>query len=131
MIDFCCDWTRKIRRLPALLFSVLCAVSANSVTFREPCPTLERFILFWKPKANLPDAEKSRIEFHLQQIAESVGFDRFTLPVLSRNDLFGLYESKRDPQQMIEFVGNHLNHGVSGVGFRVAPQQAQNCSGGG
>ena len=87
--------------------------------------------MFWKPKATLPDGEKSRIEFHLQQIAECIGFDRFTLPVLGRRTLYGLYESKRDPRQMIEFVGNHLNHDVSGVRFCVVPQQPQNCSGGG
>ncbi|MEM7314585.1 MAG: hypothetical protein AAF497_15675 [Planctomycetota bacterium] len=88
-------------------------------------------IVFLKPKANLPDAEKSRIEFHLQQIAECIGFDRFTLPVLSRKTLFGLYESNRNPQQVIEFVGDHLAHDVSEVRLRVVPQQAQEGSGGG
>ena len=87
--------------------------------------------MFFKPKPNLPDAEKARIEFHLQQIAECVGFDRFTLPVLSRKTLFGLYESKQKPQQMIAFVGNHLAHDVSEIRFRVVPQQLQNCGGGG
>ena len=87
--------------------------------------------MFFKPKANLPDTEKSRIELHLQQIAECVGFDRFTLPVLSRKTLFALYESKGDPQHMIEFVGDHLAHDVHGIQFRVIPQQGQSCSVGG
>lgn len=87
--------------------------------------------MFFKPKANLPDAAKARIEFHLQQIAECIGFDRFALPVLSRKTLFGLYDSKQTPQQMIGFVGKHLGHDVSGLGFRVAPQQLQTCGGGG
>ena len=76
-------------------------------------------------------AEKARIEFHLQQIAECIGFDRFTLPVLSRKTLFGLYESEKDPYQVIRFVGNHLGHDVSGTRFRVVPQQPQGCAGGG
>ncbi len=87
--------------------------------------------MFFKPKPNLPDAEKARIEFHLQQIGECVGFDRFTLPVLGRKTLFGLYESKKNPQQMIEFVGNHLAHDVSGIRLNVVPQQLQHCGGGG
>lgn len=87
--------------------------------------------MFFKPKANLPDAEKSRIELHLQQIAECIGFDRFMLPVVSRNALFGLYESERNPQQLIEFVGEHLDHDVNGVRFRVVPQLAQSSCGGG
>ena len=87
--------------------------------------------MFFKPKPNLPDAEKARVEFHLQQIAECVGFDRFTLPVLSRKRLFGLYESDKNPQQMIGFVGNHLSHDVSEIRFRVVPKQLQNCGGGG
>ena len=88
-------------------------------------------IVFFKLKPNLPDAEKARVEFHLQQIAESVGFDRFRLPVLSRKTLLGLYESQKSPQQMIGFVGNHLSHDVSEIRFRVVPKQLQNCGGGG
>ncbi|MEM1225731.1 MAG: hypothetical protein AAGJ40_08530 [Planctomycetota bacterium] len=87
--------------------------------------------MFLKPKANLPDAEKSRIEFCLQQIAECIGFDRFTLPVLSRKTLFGLYEGKRNPQSLIEFVGDHLAHDVDGIQFRAVPKQATSGCGSG
>ncbi|EMI16836.1 hypothetical protein RMSM_06231 [Rhodopirellula maiorica SM1] len=87
--------------------------------------------MFFKPKANLSDAEKSRIELCLQQIAECVGFERFTLPVLSPKTLFGVYESERDPQQVIQFVGKHLDHDVSGIQVRVFPQLAQSSCGGG
>ena len=79
----------------------------------------------------MPDAEKSRIEFHMQQIAECVGWERFTLPVVSRNTLFELYESKRKPQQVIEFVGDHLAHDVSGIQFRIVPQPTQGSCGSG
>ena len=87
--------------------------------------------MFFKPKPNLPDAEKARLEFHLQQIAESIGFDRFQLPVLSRKTLFGLHESKQTAEQMIRFVGNHLAHDVSGIRLELVPKPGGNCGGGG
>lgn len=86
--------------------------------------------MFFKPKANLSDAEKSRIELCLQQIAECVGFERFTLPVLSPKTLFEVYETERNPQHVIEFVGKHLGHDVSGIQVRVALPQAQSAGGG-
>ncbi|MEM6471178.1 MAG: hypothetical protein AAF802_16580 [Planctomycetota bacterium] len=89
--------------------------------------------MFSKPKPNLPDAEKSRVEFHLQQIAECVGFERFLLPVLSRQSVIGLFESDQNPQQIIAFLGDHLTHDVSGLQARIIPQQAQGscgCGGG-
>ncbi len=87
--------------------------------------------MFFKPKPNLPDAAKARIEFHLQRIAECIGVDRFQRPVLSRKMLRGLVESKQTPRQMIAFVGNHLAHDVGEIRFDLAPQQLQNCGGGG
>jgi hypothetical protein len=87
--------------------------------------------VFFKPKPNLPDAEKARIEFYSQQIAECIGFERFRLPVLSRITLLGLFESQQTPPQMIRFVGNHLSHDTTELQFSVVPQQAASCSGGG
>ena len=121
----------RIWRCPAILFPVLCRTLNGLGPFREPRTTLGSFIVFSKPRANVPDAEKSRIEFHMQQIAECVGWERFTLPVVSRNTLFELYESKRKPQQVIEFVGDHLAHDVSGIQFRIVPQPTQGSCGSG
>ncbi|QEG43133.1 hypothetical protein [Roseimaritima ulvae] len=89
--------------------------------------------MFFKPKANLPDGEKSRIEFCLQQLAERVGFERFVLPVLTSKTLFDVYEAQRDPQQVMEFLGKHLGHDTSGIRLRVFPslQLAQRSCGGG
>ena len=91
----------------------------------------DRSIVFFKPKTNLPDAEKARIDFHFQQIAECIGFDRFRLPVLSGETLLGRFESEQSPTALIRFVGDHLNHDTSELQFRVVPQQAANCGGGG
>ncbi|MDG2223315.1 MAG: hypothetical protein P8L85_18175 [Rubripirellula sp.] len=87
--------------------------------------------MFFKTKPNLPDAEKARIDYHIQQIAECIGFDRFRLPVLNRDTLLGLFFSQKTPTEMIQFVGDHLNHDASGIQFRVVPQQAANCGSGG
>lgn len=86
--------------------------------------------MLFKPKANLPDSAKSRIEFCLQQIAECVGFERFSLPVLSRKMLFDVYEAERKPQQVIAIVGKHLGHDVDGIQVRVGLPQAQSTGGG-
>lgn len=86
--------------------------------------------MFFQPKANLSDSAKSRIEFCLQQIAECVGFERLSLPVVSRNAIFDLYEAERNPQHVIAFVGKHLGHDVNGIQVRNALPQAQSAGGG-
>ena len=91
---------------------------------------------FFKPKPNLPDAEKAKVEFHLQQIAECIGFERFQLPVLRMNSLLGqslsgISESNQTPDQMIGFIGKHLSHDVSGIRLSVIPQPPEKCGGGG
>lgn len=87
--------------------------------------------MFLAPKANLPDTEKSRLELHLQQIAECIGFDRILLPVLSRKVLFELYEASQDPQQVIAFLGKHLDHDTHGLRLSIVPQVVQSSCGGG
>ncbi|KAA1262597.1 hypothetical protein LF1_51640 [Rubripirellula obstinata] len=86
--------------------------------------------MFFRPKANLSDAEKSRIEFCLQQIAECVGFERLLRPVVSRKAIFDAYELERNPQQVVALVGEHLRHDVNGIQVRVALPQAQSTGGG-
>ena len=77
----------------------------------------------------MPDNEKARIEFHLQQIAECIGFDRFTLPVLSEYDL--LSENVATTEQLKCLVGEHLGHDVSGVKVQTFPMQPEKVGGGG
>ncbi len=86
---------------------------------------------FFRSEPNLPDTDKARVEFHLQQIAECIGFDRFKLPVLCMKSLLGLYESKLTPDQMIGFVGEHLYHDINGLRLTVVPEQLEKCGGGG
>ena len=72
---------------------------------------------FFKPTPNLPDGEKARIEFYLQQIAECIGFDRFKLPVLSEDKLLNGDAANPTEFQTVDqiknMVGKHLRHDVS------------------
>lgn len=86
--------------------------------------------MFFTPKASLSDNEKSRIEFSLQQIAQCVGFERFTLPVVSRQTFFDVYQAERNPQDVMALVGEHLGHDVNDIQVRVALPQAQSGGGG-
>ncbi|MCC9645226.1 hypothetical protein LOC71_23350 [Rhodopirellula sp. JC740] len=86
--------------------------------------------MFFKPKANLSDSAKSRIEFCLQQIAECLGFERFTLPVLSRKALFSAYDSEQNSRQFVAYLGRHLKHDVQGIQVRVGLPQAPSLGGG-
>ena len=84
---------------------------------------------FVKSTPNLSDDEKARIEFHLQQIAECVGFDRLALPVLGENSL--LPEKPQTADQLMRLVGEHLGHDVSGVKIQTFPMQPGKIGGGG
>ena len=86
---------------------------------------------FLKLKPNLADGEKAKVEFHFQQIAESIGFDRLKLNVLGRETLLGLHESELSPEQMVNFIGEHLSNDVSGVNVAFDPKQPEKCGGGG
>lgn len=87
--------------------------------------------MFFKPKPNLPDSVRARIDFHFQQIAECIGFDRFRLPVLDAQQLVEQSQSGQSPLQLIQFVGEHLKHDTSGLQFGIVPGQVANCGGGG
>lgn len=86
-------------------------------------------MVFFKPKPAIGDHEKARIEFHLQEIAESIGFDRFRLPVLRRDQLLDL--QGKTPDQIVAFVGQHLSHSVAGLQVQVAIEPQEKCGGGG
>ncbi|MFK8112536.1 MAG: hypothetical protein AB8B91_10050 [Rubripirellula sp.] len=87
--------------------------------------------MFFKSKPNLPVAEKSRIEFHFQQIAEFIGLDRLQRPVIEGATLLSELGSLRTPETALAFVGDHLKHPVNGIQVVVVPQEVAKCSGGG
>ena len=88
---------------------------------------------FFKSAPNLPDGEKARIEFHLQQISESIGFDRLRLPVMNERDI--LYDAQqsdlRSSKQVLTKVGEHLNYDISEVRLQTLPMPPEKTGGGG
>lgn len=86
-------------------------------------------MVFFKSKPAIDVHEKARIEFHFQEIAESIGFERMRLPVLRRQQLVDT--QGKTPQQVVAFVGKHLSHNIAGLQVQVAIQPKENCGGGG
>ena len=87
--------------------------------------------MFFKTEPNVADIPKAKVEFYLQQIAESVGVDRLKRPVLRLSAMQELFESDRTLDQMIGFVGEHLAHDVSGIQIKTEPQPLEKCGSGG
>ena len=81
----------------------------------------------------MPDDEKARIEFHLQQISESIGFDRLQLPVMNEHEiLYGARQSElRSSDQILTAVGDHLAYDVSGIRLQTLPMPPEKSGGGG
>ena len=86
---------------------------------------------FFKTSANLPDGEKAKVEFHFQQLAECIGWDRLQLPVQSLNSMLDIVRDDDGVNQLVAFAGNHLSHDTSQLNVKIAPQQLEKCGGGG
>ncbi len=82
-------------------------------------------MIFFKPEPNLSDGDRARIEFQMLQVVESVGIDRFRLPVLRMNSFQGM-----NPQRVIDVVGQHLSHDVRGIVHEFVPLEIQKKGGG-
>lgn len=86
---------------------------------------------FFKSAPNVSEDEKPRIEFHLQQLVECLGVDRFKLPVLSKNKVLGNSDQVRSAEEILGLVGKHLGHDVSGITIQSVPLPLETCGGGG
>ena len=86
---------------------------------------------FFKSAPSVSAEEKPRIEFHLQQLVECLGPDRFTLPVLGKDDVLGSSDAIRPANEILSVVGKHLSHDVSGVTIQSVPLAPEKCGGGG
>ena len=87
---------------------------------------------FFQTKPNLPDGEKARIEFHLQQLADHFGIGQLLLPVVDEDDILTDKGIARTPVQIKEFVGQHLGVNVAAVKVQVQPPlPVKQASGGG
>lgn len=88
----------------------------------------------FKSKPSLADGEKSRIEFHLQQIAESITADRLKLKFLSEEAVLAggpQGSSLADLETLTKRIGKHLSHDVDNISVLQQPQELEKCGGGG
>ncbi len=88
----------------------------------------------FKSKPSLADGEKSRIEFHLQQIAESITADRLKLDVLLEEDILAGDSdgsSLSDLESLTQRIGKHLSHDVGNIPILQQPQELEKCGSGG
>ncbi len=88
-------------------------------------------MVFFKTQPNLPDAEKARIEYHMQLISECIGIDRFKRPVRRMHSFPGLSEPRQSLKQIVDQVGEYLDHDVAGINVQVIPETLEKCGGGG
>lgn len=86
---------------------------------------------FFKSKPGLPDHEKARIEFHLQQISECIGFERLKRPVLSEESVLFQNGQLKSAEQIAFLLGDHLEHDVSDISIQTTPLPPEKCGGGG
>ena len=86
---------------------------------------------FFKTKPNLPDDEKARIEFHFQQVADCIGFDRFQLPVIGKESLVQLAKSSHSAEEIVAFTASHLGHNADGLRVDVELKSVEQSGGGG
>ena len=86
---------------------------------------------FFKSAPSVSAEEKPRIEFHLQQLVECLGADRFTLPVLGKDEVLGSSDAIRSDDQILNLVGKHLSHDVTGITIQSVPLAPEKCGGGG
>ena len=87
--------------------------------------------MFFKSKSNLPLAEKAKVEFHMQQLAECIGFDRFKLPIQDYRALIELGQSGQTAAQITRVIGEHLFHDVSELNVDIEIEAVETCGGGG
>jgi myo-inositol-hexaphosphate 3-phosphohydrolase len=98
----------------------------------------------FKSKPSLIDGEKARIELHLQQISQTVGADRFKLPIREEAEILwaGDAAGKSAPttstasrllsaDQVAHFLSQHLKHDIEGLTLKSQPQTLEKCGGGG
>lgn len=85
-------------------------------------------MVFLKAKPNVSDHEKARIEFHLQQIFDCVGFPMLQLDFV---DPEVLLKSPSTLTDLTQLVADHLSHDVTDLRISTLPQKVEKCGGGG
>ena len=86
---------------------------------------------FFKSSPNLPDHEKARVEFHLQQLAECLGGDLLRRPVMIPEATFGNDPRHTSVDEVLAKIGEHLSIDVAPLSVQTTPKALEVCGGGG
>lgn len=86
---------------------------------------------FFKSSPNLPDHEKARVEFHLQQLAECLGGDLLRRPVMIPEAVFGTDPRHTSLGEVLGKIGDHLSVDVSPISVQTSVKSLEVCGGGG
>lgn len=86
---------------------------------------------FFRSSPNLPDHEKARIEFHLQQLAECLGGDLLRQPVMDPEVTFGNDPSSTNLDEVLAKIGKHLGMDVRPITIQTSLKSPEVCGGGG
>ena len=78
--------------------------------------------MFFKSNPNLPDGERARIEFHFQQLVDGLGIARLQMPVVNEDTILHETGTLRSPEQIKNFVIEHLN--IQASNLKVQQQLA-------
>ena len=86
--------------------------------------------MFFKSKLNIEFDDKARLEFFLGKLADQLGNEALSGPVLIPEREFFSTGKAQSPNQIIARVGEHLRHDVDEISVREEPQ-VLNVQGGG
>ena len=86
---------------------------------------------FFKSKPNIPDRDKARVEFQLQQLAERVGPAPFRNHVVIPTQVFGQNWKDASVDSIKELVARQLEYDVDPIKIQIVPQKLEKCGGGG
>ena len=85
----------------------------------------------FKPKPGLPDYEKARIEYHLQQLAECIGFDLLKNEFFIPEQTLASDPAELNSETILKLLGEHLRYDVTPVTVLSKPTPLEKCGGGG
>ena len=86
---------------------------------------------FFKTSAGVPDHEKARLEFHIQQVSESIGSGLMQIPVVDPNVEFMKGGQVDSLDSILQTVGRQLNHDMGSLNVKTQPQELKKCGSGG
>lgn len=83
--------------------------------------------MFFTSRPNISPNEKAQVEYCFQWIADCIGSDRISLPVVGSDELL----TDQTMSECVRAVGSHLQHNVDQLKIVMEPQLLEKCGSGG